>query len=67
MKRLLILCVGLLAVLSLAACGGAEPAVPAAEPPTPIPTVDPAEVDPNDFTLVGQTGRPQFLNAYASW
>jgi hypothetical protein len=65
MKRLLILCLGLFAVLSLAACGGESAAEPAMS--QSVSTVDPAEVDSTDLTLVGKTGRPQFLNSFATW
>lgn len=71
MKRFLMFGLGLLMMLTLAACASSEPAAEIAAEPTasiaPIPTVDAAEVDANDLTLVGNTGRPQFLNAFATW
>lgn len=45
------------------------------DPPTPTGVVEKVdetdasrvEHDPTNFALIGTTGRPQFLNAYASW
>lgn len=58
----------------LIACGSSQ------APENPTPTAAPAAaatvvpnepatsaVNPSDLSLIGQTGRPQFLNAYASW
>ncbi|MEM7333750.1 MAG: hypothetical protein AAF490_16805 [Chloroflexota bacterium] len=81
MKRLLSFClIVLTAVFALAACGGqtaveveAEPEVSSAVEETVVEeeevVVEAAAVahDPFDLTLIGNTGRPQFLNAYASW
>ena len=62
----------------LAACSGSQVAdevILAGEVETavdPAPAADEAElvsdpIDTTDLTLIGETGRPQFLNAYASW
>lgn len=42
----------------------------AAEAETPVQmqnTADRNSTTTIDFSLIGETGRPQFLNAYASW
>ncbi|MBK8906154.1 MAG: hypothetical protein IPM53_33555 [Anaerolineaceae bacterium] len=40
----------------------------AAATTTAVPTEPTTNTtNPNDLDLIGQTGRPQFLNAYASW
>lgn len=70
----------LTAVLILAGCGGggetavSEPEAPpvAAEPKVEaVADAEEAEVaaehDKYNLSLIGNTGRPQFLNAYASW
>ena len=36
------------------------------EAPEEVP-VEAEPIDTSDLTLIGTTGRPQFLNAYASW
>ncbi|MCA9954792.1 MAG: hypothetical protein KC434_08750 [Anaerolineales bacterium] len=41
-----------------------QPTVAATAVPNELATSAPAG---NDLSLIGQTGRPQFLNAYASW
>ena len=41
-----------------------QPTVAATAVPNEPTTSAPAG---NDLSLIGQTGRPQFLNAYASW
>ena len=79
MKRLLSLTSLLVTALLLTVgCSGGQTAVssptaPTVAPqqaengrPTPIP---PTPTAPPDSTLsqIGMTGRPQFLNAYASW
>ena len=56
----------------LAACGRSQVIedVALADVADPAPVVDePANnpIDTTDLTLIGRTGRPQFLNAYASW
>ncbi len=81
MKRFFSLCLILItAVFALAACGG-ETAVNVEVEPEVSSAPEEAEVveevvveeaaivehDPNDLTLIGNTGRPQFLNVYASW
>ena len=79
MKRFLWLLVGFL----LVACSGpaAAPANVAGElvveeaaageaaaPHNPAPTTAPGALYPyQDLTLVGSTGRPQFINAYVNW
>ena len=70
----------ILILSALAACGQTEPAaeasgltdVPvAAEPSSSSAETDSvvssSAIDTSDLTLIGETGRPQFLNAYASW
>jgi len=73
----------LLGTILLAACGGQSSAPPTATgapaaaaantavPPNPQPTGDvPAAIsshDPEDLALIGNTGKPQFINIYASW
>ena len=74
MKQLRLLIFALLALLTLVACGGetgvileaaaeessgAEEFVPQLDPQRPYST--------SDLSLVGNTGRPQFLNSYADW
>ena len=73
MKRLIFLFYLLLSILLPAACTPAA-APTAADNPQTTDTVDTsasaavaAGIDTSDLTLIGQTGRPQFLNAYASW
>ena len=55
----------------LAACTdnqAAEAVVPTEPPGTAVATHTPSpEAAQNDLSLIGQTGRPQLLNAYASW
>lgn len=78
MKRVLSILFFLLAgLLILAGCGGGETAVsPVVEPEvetnavSEAPPSEPAAGTPHDkynLSLIGNTGRPQFLNAYASW
>lgn len=40
---------------------------PTLAPPTSPPPVEQASTVSSDLTRIGQTGNPQFLNAYASW
>lgn len=70
MKRIWVLWAALLATaVFLAACSAAtndrtaevETAVAA------LPTATGASVAITDLSQIGATGRPQFLNAYASW
>ncbi|GJM41826.1 MAG: hypothetical protein DHS20C20_21080 [Ardenticatenaceae bacterium] len=78
MKRLLILflLLGSTAVFFVACSDNqaAEAVVPTEAasaaptiPPTPTDLPEEAGIDTSDLTLIGQTGRPQLLNAYASW
>ena len=50
----------------------AEEAVIEEEPEEEVAEIEtvveePAIVDPTDFAMIGQTGRPQFINSYATW
>ena len=50
----------------------AEEAVVEEEPEEEMAEAEPAAeevtiVAPTDFALIGQTGRPQFVNSYANW
>ena len=80
MKRLFSFCLILLtAVFALSACGGetavsveTEPEVSSAVEETVVEEDEGVDVstsshDPYNLSLIGNTGRPQFLNAYASW
>lgn len=61
---------GLVGLLALTACGPTA-AEPTAAPPAPVAVETPATeapaLDPTDVTLVANTGRPQFLNSFATW
>ncbi|MCB8962746.1 MAG: hypothetical protein H6651_20700 [Ardenticatenales bacterium] len=75
MKQWRLLIFALLALLALVACGsesGAVLGVAAAEEADEandfVPQLDPQRPYPApDLALVGNTGRPQFLNSYADW
>lgn len=61
---------GLVSLLALTACGptAAEPiAAPAAPVTVETPAPEAPALDPTDVTLVANTGRPQFLNSFATW
>ena len=77
MKRIwtLFILLGTTAVF-LAACGGSqivENVALAEDVATAVDTAVTADepvsspIDTADLMLIGETGRPQFLNAYASW
>jgi hypothetical protein len=61
--------------LILAACAPtAAPVEPATAVEEPVVESEPeaveveqAAIDTSDLTLIGNTGRPQFLNSFASW
>ncbi|WP_420631403.1 hypothetical protein [Candidatus Leptofilum sp.] len=77
MKRLwtllLLLCSTAVFLIACSDNQAAEAVVPTESPETATitvpPTAPPEEVsiDTSDLTLIGQTGRPQLLNVYASW
>ena len=77
-KFLLLATVGLLALAACTVAG--EPATNSAagnvetasneassDADSQLAAIPPLDSVSDDFTLVGTTGRPQFLNAYASW
>ena len=77
MKRWLLLTFSLLVLLLLAACAGGTDVAPeeiaaAEEVAGPATNFEP-QLDPqrpysnNDLSLIGNNGRPQFLNSYADW
>jgi PBP1b-binding outer membrane lipoprotein LpoB len=63
MKRTQNLIFLLIGILFLAAC--TENAALQSTVETAV--TEPATVSPTSLTLIGETGRPQLLNAYASW
>ena len=71
MKRYLLIITGLIAFLLVVALATRVPAIPAATP-EPVQETD-VRVQPAAETRsltvadIAQTGRPQFLNAYATW
>ncbi|MCB0028452.1 MAG: hypothetical protein KDE28_11130 [Anaerolineales bacterium] len=74
MKQWRLLIFALLALLALVACGGQSGVVletaaeEADEANDFVPQLDPQRPYPApDLALVGNTGRPQFLNSYADW
>lgn len=67
MKRFwYILFLFLLAFVAVA-CGGTTNAPLVEEVAAESEAVASNPVNTNDLTLIGETGRPQFLNAFASW
>ena len=72
MKRLLGWMVIALVGLIAAACASAPPATPTLAEAEATPEASPLSVAASnqpteDITLVGKTGRPQFLDSFAHW
>lgn len=63
-KRILrLICLALFGLLAACAAAPALPTDQPADPESAAPGTQPTE----DFTLIGKTGRPQFLDSFATW